>query len=505
MPDTIHYTGLMLPDVDYSRYDDDWGNSLVTLEHGILEDYKACLETIKTLFIEHELEPFCEAIILHFASYVGIARTIYYPHAMGKELECLVNVIAQHSDAAWKLFSQHPVNFEELSTEERHQNADKLREVAPGSIVVQTIRLGRRIFDTMDEIKIERPFKLPIRGEKKECVVEPTLFMKTMMPLLMKQRPHWDSEKIPDRDVLNQLAIQLSWLIAYFAHMANRPIEEACLQTLFNHLLQSDDLTPKYLQTYGVQNKPEPLSSELQAKLDTVSTLSQKTHAEYPKTIINDRDRDIQIAQATLEKCCIELLTQGRAVKILLLTVFQYWFMLDGPRNGFSKEDFEHFSPVSMMNDFIPLIKEVSDSLPEPELSDNIHQLNEHIEALKVHLPAPDELEKVSEADKLPHTLAIDGAIRDCLGNLAGRNIAIDILAMILFNQWLRLSIFFGVSEKDWQKLDFYFAEILSAARGRLAELAAQQSIMSQITAKSGRNSPCPCGSGKKYKKCCLQ
>jgi len=35
----------------------------------------------------------------------------------------------------------------------------------------------------------------------------------------------------------------------------------------------------------------------------------------------------------------------------------------------------------------------------------------------------------------------------------------------VLFSQWLRLSVFYGVSESDWQKMDHYFVEILTAVR----------------------------------------
>jgi len=49
------------------------------------------------------------------------------------------------------------------------------------------------------------------------------------------------------------------------------------------------------------------------------------------------------------------------------------------------------------------------------------------------------------------------------------------------------------------------FASMMSQSGRRAAEAAARQpSAPVQRTAPSvGRNDPCPCGSGKKYKKCC--
>ncbi|WP_436231241.1 SEC-C metal-binding domain-containing protein [Caballeronia sp. LjRoot29] len=39
---------------------------------------------------------------------------------------------------------------------------------------------------------------------------------------------------------------------------------------------------------------------------------------------------------------------------------------------------------------------------------------------------------------------------------------------------------------------------------GKPANLTALLRVAAKARAKVGRNDPCPCGSGKKYKKCCL-
>ena len=46
-----------------------------------------------------------------------------------------------------------------------------------------------------------------------------------------------------------------------------------------------------------------------------------------------------------------------------------------------------------------------------------------------------------------------------------------------------------------------YFSEF----RKFNARAAKQSGVVRRDTPKVGRNSPCPCGSGKKYKKCCAQ
>jgi len=39
---------------------------------------------------------------------------------------------------------------------------------------------------------------------------------------------------------------------------------------------------------------------------------------------------------------------------------------------------------------------------------------------------------------------------------------------------------------------------------GKSSEASSEQATPFHAEAKVGRNEPCPCGSGKKYKKCCL-
>ncbi len=47
----------------------------------------------------------------------------------------------------------------------------------------------------------------------------------------------------------------------------------------------------------------------------------------------------------------------------------------------------------------------------------------------------------------------------------------VEIIANVLFSQWLRLSVLYGVSEQEWQKMDHYFPEILEAIRNYLRTL----------------------------------
>ena len=68
-----------------------------------------------------------------------------------------------------------------------------------------------------------------------------------------------------------------------------------------------------------------------------------------------------------------------------------------------------------------------------------------------------------------------------------------------------------GGSEKQWEKFadpwDFYAPKVIAQRQKEWAERAARKAVLPlpvRTGPKIGRNDPCPCGSGKKYKKCCL-
>ena len=79
--------------------------------------------------------------------------------------------------------------------------------------------------------------------------------------------------------------------------------------------------------------------------------------------------------------------------------------------------------------------------------------------------------------------------------------VAFDLLSQSLAapGEWLRLT----TSEASSQA----FAELYNDLRRQLlkTDVPALHPAVLEPPAKVGRNDPCPCGSGKKYKKCCLQ
>ena len=71
---------------------------------------------------------------------------------------------------------------------------------------------------------------------------------------------------------------------------------------------------------------------------------------------------------------------------------------------------------------------------------------------------------KVPKETAREQTEEVNTAIVNVIGKCIQKNIHPKAIANALFNYWLRFSVFFGVSERDWQKMDYYFVDILEAA-----------------------------------------
>ena len=123
------------------------------------------------------------------------------------------------------------------------------------------------------------------------------------------------------------------------------------------------------------------------------------------------------------------------------------------------------------MGAIIALIKNTAQSLPDPKLTPEIKTLNEKIQRLKSYLPNPEILDKEVPEDIKQQTAHINTAIHSVTSEFIKQDIHLEAITIALFRHWMRLSIFFGISESDWQKMDYYFSDILKAVRNYLSSI----------------------------------
>ena len=87
------------------------------------------------------------------------------------------------------------------------------------------------------------------------------------------------------------------------------------------------------------------------------------------------------------------------------------------------------------------------------------------MQSLRSNLPNPRDLDNVPQELVEKQSIRVNRAIHTLTSDYLKQDYHPEIVANVFFSQWLRLSVFYCVSEKEWQKMDHYFVEILGAVR----------------------------------------
>lgn len=473
----IPYQTQMLPQVDYQKIEKNFPFSLTYLEHHAMQDYCDFLECLKSALIAEHLIQTPELLVAHLCAYLGTATTVHTIHQAEKLEPSIIDLIKHQAHAAYQHFNQHPINSTTKSNEQKKQNIVILRESAPGSIVVQTMHLGRVVMDILKELKHhhQRYFKSSRPPQQSDLFCSQEMLIKIMLLVSSKKCAEWREQLggLSDNYVINQLAIQIGWLIGYFSHLDNRSPDEAkyfdyglpLIHLYRKHVYQ---LMESYASAVHAQEAEQQQKENLEAEalLSEIHGLSEKTHTQIPPAF-TDFQKQVRIAQAGAEKKLIELLMQGYSIKIILMSLFYFWFTLEAPLHADNPESIDGEDAFSHMGSVIDLVKNTVRSLPNPKLTPEIKALNEKMQLLKRYLPHPEDLDKPPE-NLEQQTAHINTTIHSLINEFIHQNIHPEAIAIVLFSHWMRLSVFFGVSESDWQKMDYYLPDILKAVRDHL-------------------------------------
>ena len=81
------------------------------------------------------------------------------------------------------------------------------------------------------------------------------------------------------------------------------------------------------------------------------------------------------------------------------------------------------------------------------------------------HLPNPEHFDQEMPDNLHEQTAHVNLTIHTLTSDYLKQKYPLEAIAIVLFSQWLHLSVFFGVSEQDWQKMDYYFKEIIEETR----------------------------------------
>jgi len=221
-----HYSKDMLPGVDYYylEREDIFSDQIVGLEYETWRILHEVVEDVKDLMRDAKMITVIEMMVAHLAAYLGFMAS----NALGGEtatyLQDKINdIISREVKTSVELFEKYPITPELKDEAKRKEHLGKLREVAPSSIVVQTMRLGSVIWDSVGELRYEYTYA---KYERDSLVpVMPFILMlRRKCKKILKELTEND-ESAPLYHV-NQTAVQIGWIIGYFSHLDAKNTEK---------------------------------------------------------------------------------------------------------------------------------------------------------------------------------------------------------------------------------------------------------------------------------------
>ena len=175
--------------------------------------------------------------------------------------------------------------------------------------------------------------------------------------------------------------------------------------------------------------------------------------------------------QAKVEETLMELIIQEYSIKVILMSLFYFWFTLEAPAHAADPESVAGEDVFLHMGVVIEIIKNTVRSLPNQRRTPELEALNEKMQILKSYLPHPEILDKLVPKNIEEQTRHINTSINTLINECIKQNFHLEAIMVVLFSQWMRLSVFFGISESEWQKMDYYLPDILKAVRNYLCSI----------------------------------
>jgi hypothetical protein len=212
-----------MPGVSYPDSEDAmFGDPVLDLEYTTLRNLENLADSVKTTLIKEGKIQLPEFLVAHFCGYLGYLSVYTMGLERATALEkSLIAIIRSQAQEAFALFDKYPVNSGE--THQKHDHLEHCRSQAPGSIIVQTLRLGRHLFDMIGELDIERSFQSGNQSKQTEmlCSIDRLMIIfKQQADELRKENTQAEKDMMLD---INQTAIQIGYLIGYYGHFDGTP------------------------------------------------------------------------------------------------------------------------------------------------------------------------------------------------------------------------------------------------------------------------------------------
>ena len=218
------YPSVMLPMISYYDLDEEFSSEITQLEYDTMKNLSDFFEQVKGCLLLKKMVLTSEIIVAHLCAYLGfITVTCLKKEEFMRLKSEIIPFLTEQAKVSYDVFANYPVNSE-ASPDEKTKNLDILRENSPGSLIVQTIRLGRRLKDSLDELIHNRRLHIAVTRDPLFCPLDTFILLLEQATFQTQQDAH-----LPLPYVINQMTIQLGWLMGYYGHL-DRKFPESYLE-----------------------------------------------------------------------------------------------------------------------------------------------------------------------------------------------------------------------------------------------------------------------------------
>nr|BFD33707.1 hypothetical protein GTC16762_33260 [Pigmentibacter ruber] len=209
------YSKNMLPNIDYEELENPtlFSSSIVDLEHGIMRHLSHFVEDLTEILKQEKMAQTPETMIAHLCAYLGFL-TAKNLNAK-KYLDIIPQIqklIESESKKSYEIFSKFLHDYKNKTKEEKEKQFSELRNNTPSSIVAQTLRLGRDIFDSLDSLRYNSSFY-----NKDKFFCPQNLFFELLNKHQKVLKKEW-RDHLSMMFIINQASIQIGWIIGYYGY-----------------------------------------------------------------------------------------------------------------------------------------------------------------------------------------------------------------------------------------------------------------------------------------------
>ena len=209
------YSKNMLPNINYEEleYPSLFSSSIVDLEYGVIKHLGHFVEDLTAILKQEKMAQTPEIMVAHLCAYLGFlaAKNLNTK----KSLELIPHIqklVESEAEKSYDIFSKFLFDHKNKTKEEKEKQFSELRNNTPSSIVAQTLRLGRDIFDSLESLRYNSSFY-----NKDNFFCPQNLFFELLNKHQKVLKKEW-RDRLSMMFIINQASIQIGWIMGYYGY-----------------------------------------------------------------------------------------------------------------------------------------------------------------------------------------------------------------------------------------------------------------------------------------------